>query len=159
MKYRKAPIIFVLALLTLFVIIQPAYASSVHVYPNDHLVLEAVSLFYTPVPDRHTEWVNEVCNRMTEGGCAYFTDRLEDTLWKSGQDIAFTSVVPGKVSGTLKDGSQVWRMEVAIYKTCHRPLKTCPSTKSDVYVHVIYDEAQEAWLLNRVLSGPILRGG
>jgi hypothetical protein len=93
---------------------------------------------------------------MTEGGCGYFTDHLESRLWQNGQDVALNSVVPGKVAATLNDGSQVWKAEVSIYKTCGTSMKNCPSIESDIYLHVVYDEAQGKWLLNRILYGPYI---
>jgi len=156
MKSLKAPIMFVLALLAAFVTASTAQASPTPDLPKDRQVLEAVSLIYAPMPDNRSGWLDAVCENMTEGGCGYFSDNLESMLWQSGQDIALNSVVPVPfgVVATLEDGSQVWKGEVSIYKTCGSALKNCPSLESDIYLHVVYDEAQDEWLLNRILYGP-----
>ena len=156
MKSLKSPIMFVLALLAAFVTASTAQASPTPDFPKDRQVLEAVSLIYAPMPDNRSGWLDAVCENMTEGGCGYFSDNLESMLWQSGQDIALNSVVPVPfgVVATLEDGSQVWKEEVSIYKTCGSALKDCPFIESDVYLHVVYDEAQDEWLLNRILYGP-----
>jgi hypothetical protein len=146
----------VLMLLAAFIVVPAAQASSTPDFPTDRHVLEAVSLIYAPMPDNRSGWLDVVCHRMTKGGCAYFTEHLESRLWHNGQDIALNSVVPGKVAATLNDGSQVWKEEVSIYKTCGDALKNCPSLESDIYLHVVYDEAQGKWLLNRILYGPYI---
>lgn len=158
MKSLKSPIMFVLALLAAFVTASTAQASPTPDLPKDRQVLEAVSLIYAPMPDNRSGWLDAVCENMTEGGCGYFSDNLESMLWQSGQDIALNSVVPvpfGAVA-TLEDGSQVWKEEVSIYKTCGDALKNCPALESDIYLHVVYDEAQDEWLLNRILYGPYI---
>jgi len=158
MKSLKSPIMFVLALLAAFVTASTAQASPTPDFPKDRQVLEAVSLIYAPTPDNRSGWLDAVCENMTEGGCGYFSDNLESMLWQSGQDIALNSVVPVPfgVVATLEDGSQVWKGEVSIYKTCGDALKNCPSLESDIYLHVVYDEAQDEWLLNRILYGPYI---
>ncbi len=157
MKNLKVPIMLVLVLLAAFIVVPTAQASSTPDFPKDRHVLEVVALIYAPTPDNHSGWLDSVCERMTEGGCGYFTDQLESRLWQSGQDVVLNSVVPGKVVATLEDGSQVWREEVSIYKTCGSALKDCPFIQSDIYLHVVFDEAQNKWLLNRVLYGPYIK--
>ena len=159
MKKLIVPIMLVLALLTAFISVPTAQASSTPDIPKDRHVLEAVSLLYGPTPDNRSGWQDAVCQRMTEGGCEYFTDHLESTFWQSGQDIALNSVVPDPfgVARTLEDGSQVWKEEVTIYKTCGSALKDCPFIQSDIYLHVVYDEMQHKWQLNRVLYGPYIK--
>jgi hypothetical protein len=156
-KNLKVPIMLVLVLLAAFIVVPTAQASSTPDFPKDRHVLEVVALIYAPTPDNHSGWLDSVCERMTEGGCGYFTDQLESRLWQSGQDVVLNSVVPGKVVATLEDGSQVWREEVSIYKTCGSALKDCPFIQSDIYLHVVFDEAQNKWLLNRVLYGPYIK--
>ena len=143
-------------LLAAFIVVPTAQASSTPDFPKDRHVLEAVALIYAPTPDNRSGWLDSVCERMTEGGCGYFTDQLESRLWQNGQDVALNSVVPGKVVATLDDGSQVWKAQLSIYKTCGSALKDCPSIESDIYLHVVYDEAQDKWLLNRILYGPYI---
>jgi len=153
MKNLKTSIMLVLALLTVFTLA----ASPMPDFPKDRYVLEAVSLIYAPTPNDHSGWLDAVCERMTEGGCGYFTDNLESNLWQNGQAVAFNSAVPAGVIATLDDGSQVWKAKVAIYQTCRSALKDCPSIESDLYLHVVYDEAQNKWLLNRLLYGPYIK--
>jgi len=155
-KNLKVPIMLVLMLLATFIVVPAAQASSTPDFPKDRHVLEVVALIYAPMPDDHSGWLDVVCHRMTEGGCGYFTDNLESNLWQSGQDVALNSVVPGKVVARLDDGSQVWKEEVSIYKNCGSALKDCPFIESDIYLHVVYDEAQDEWLLNRILYGPYI---
>jgi hypothetical protein len=159
MKNLKVSIKLVFFLLAVFIVVPTAQASAIvkdGIGLEDRHVLEAVALIYAPTPDNRLDWLDVVCQRMTEGGCGYFTDHLESRLWQNGQDVALNSVVPGKVAATLNDGSQVWKAEVSIYKTCGNSLKNCPSIESDTYLHVVYDEVQGKWLLNRVLYGPYL---
>jgi len=156
-KNLKVPIMLVLFLLTTFIVVPTAQASPTPDFPKDRHVLEAVALIYAPMPDDRSGWLEAVCQRMTEGGCGYFTDNLESNLWQKGQDVALNSVVPAGVVATLDDGSQVWKASVAIYKTCGSAWKDCPFIESDIYLHVVYDEAQAEWLLNRVLYGPYIK--
>jgi len=155
-KNLKVPIMTVLFLLV-FAVVSTAQASSTPDFPKDRHVLEAVALIYAPMPDDRSGWLDMVCHRMTEGGCAYFTENLESKFWQNGQNVALNSVVPGEVIATLDDDSQVWKAEVSIYKTCGDALKNCPYIESDIYLHVVYDEAQGKWLLNRVLYGPYIK--
>ena len=156
MKNLKVPIMLVLMLLAAFIVVPTVQASSIPDFQKERQVLEAVSLMYAPMPDDYSGWLDAVCHRMTEGGCAYFTEHLESRLWQNGQDVELNSVVPGKVAATLNDGSQVWKAEVSIYKNCGSALKDCPFIESDIYLHVVYDEAQDEWLLNRILYGPYI---
>jgi hypothetical protein len=55
---------------------------------------------------------------------------------------------------TLPDDSQVWKANISIFNTCLS--KDCPAIESDLYLHVVHDEAQDAWLLNRILYGPYI---
>jgi hypothetical protein len=123
--------------------------------PKERHVLEAIALIYAPM-DNRSDWLDAVCENMTEGGCGYFTDHLETRLWQNGQGVALDSAVPGNVVAALDNGSQVWKAAVSIYITCGAALKDCPSIESDIYLHVMYDEAQDKWLLNRVLYGPYI---
>ena len=157
MKNLKVPIKLVLMLLAVFIVVPTAQASPTSAFPKDRQVLEAVSLIYAPMPDNRSGWLEAVCQRMTEGGCGYFTDQLASSLWENGQDVALNSAWPIGVVATLNDGSQVWKAAVAIYKSCGEALKNCPSLESDLYLHVVYDEAQDKWLLNRVLYGPYIK--
>ena len=156
MKNLKVPILFILVLLAVLIIVPAAQASSTSDFPKDRQILEAISLIYAPIPENRSGWLEAICQRMTEGGCVYFTDQLESKLWQNGQDVALNSVVPGEVVATLDDGSQVWKAAVEIYKNCGDVLKNCPSSESDIYLHVVYNEAQDKWLLNRVLYGPYI---
>ncbi len=157
MKNLKVPIMTVLFLLVMFTVVSTAQASAIPDFSKERPVLEAISLLYAPTPDNHSSWQDSVCERMTEGGCGYFTDQLESRLWKSGQDIAFESAWSLRSIATLEDDSQVWKAAVVIYKNCgEAALKNCPSIQSDLYLHAVYDETQKKWLLNRVLYGPYI---
>jgi len=148
MKKLKRSIMLVLVLLSMFATTAAAQASSAPDFPKEHYVLEAISLLYAPTPDHRSDWNDAVCQRMTDGGCAYFRDQLESRLWQSGQGVTFNGVIPGKVIAALQDGSQVWKTEVAIQYQDH------PVIESDIYLHVVFDVEQDKWLLNRVLYGP-----
>ena len=146
----------VLVLLTVFALVTPAQAADIGIdLPKERHVLQAVVLIYAPTGNR-SDWRSTVCENMTAGGCGYFSDNLESTLWQSGQEIVFNSAWFEGVVATLDDGSQVWKAAVSIYKNCGAALKNCPSIESDIYLHVVYDAAQDKWLLNRVLYGPYI---
>ena len=161
MKKLKSSIMLVLVFLAMFVLIAPAQASPIasdgigQDSQKNRYVLQAVALIYAPM-DNYSDWLDTVCENMTEGGCGYFTDNLGSMLWQTGQDVALDSAWPVGVVATLDDGSQVWKAAIAIYKSCGDALKDCPSIESDIYMHVVYDEAQNKWLLNRVLYGPYI---
>jgi len=117
-------------------------------------VLEALSLMYAPTLDDQAGWADTVCQRMTAGGCEYFRENQADLLWQNGQNVAFNSVTPGEVAATLPDGSQVWKAHISIFNTC--ATKDCPAIESDLYLHLVHDGTQDAWLLNRILYGPYI---
>ena len=159
MKNIKVSIVLILVLLAVSVIVFPAQASLTvsdvitFEIPRENRVLMAVALMYAPTPEFHSYWRDAVCDFMTEGGCAYFTDNLESMLWQTGQGVTGDNASPIGVVAKLNDGSQVWKAGLTIYRNCGIP-KNCKTSESDVYLHVVYDEAQGKWLLNRVLYGP-----
>ena len=154
MKNVKVPIVLVLAM---FIFVSTAQAR-----PNANAGIEkramlAVAMMYAPTPQYHSYWLDAVCDQMTEGGCRYFTDNLESLFWQKGQIVTGDSAHLVGVAATLDDGSQVWKATVTAYKKCGVVfLKNCPFLESDIYLHVVYDETQRAWLLNRVLYGPYI---
>lgn len=117
-------------------------------------VLEALSKVYAPIPEDRTGWTETICQRMTAGGCEIFMETQADLIWQNGQEVEFNSVVPVGVAATLPDGSQVWKANISIFNACSS--KNCPAIESDLYLHVVHDEAQDAWLLNRILYGPYI---
>ncbi|MDO8752974.1 MAG: hypothetical protein Q7J80_03685 [Anaerolineales bacterium] len=163
MQNLKVPIMLVLVLLAVFVVVSPAQASPIagagigfDPQKESH-VWGAVVLMYAPMPDNHSNWLDAVCKNMTEGGCGYFTDNLESMLWQRGHGVVSASALPVAVVATLDDGSQVWKAAVAIHKNCGVVvLKNCQFIESDIYLLVVYDQAQGKWLLNRVLYGPYI---
>ncbi len=159
MKNIKVLIVLVLILLAMSAVVSPAYASPIardgiaFDIPKENRALRAVALMYAPTPEFHSYWRDAVCDQMTEGGCATFTDNLEAMLWQTGQGVTGDNASPLGVVAKLDDGSQVWKAALTIYRNCNVP-KDCQTSESDVYLHVVYDEAQGKWLLNRVLYGP-----
>ena len=117
--------------------------------------LEAVTTMYAPMHGMHSFWLDAVCERMTEGGCGYFTENLESILWQAGRDVTGDQAELIDVVATLDDGSQVWKAALTIYENCQLS-KNCTTSESDIYLHVVFDEAQGKWLLNRVLYGPYI---
>ena len=117
--------------------------------------LEAVVSMYSPMHGLHSLWLDAVCERMTEGGCGYFTENLESILWQSGQEVTGDQAELINVVAKLDDGSQVWKAALTIYENCQLSTN-CTTSESDIYLHVVYDEAQGKWLLNRVLHGPYI---
>jgi len=117
-------------------------------------ILGALSLMYAPTPEDRAGWAETVCQRMSAGGCAYFMDNQADLLWQNGQEVAFNSAIPVGVAATLPDGSQVWEAHISIFNAC--AAKDCPAIESDLYLHIVHDETQDAWLLNRILYGPYI---
>jgi hypothetical protein len=160
-KNIKVPIVLVLVLLAVSAVVSPAQArlnardGIAFDLPRENRVLMAVALMYAPTPDFHSYWLNTVCDQMTEGGCAYFTDNLESILWQTGQGVTGDNTQFIGVAAKLNDGSQVWKADLTIYRNCGVS-KNCKTSASDVYLHVVYDEAQGKWLLNRVLYGPYI---
>ena len=117
--------------------------------------LEAVVSMYAPMHGMHSFWLDAVCERMTAGGCGYFTENLESILWQAGKDVTGDQAALIDVVAKLDDGSQVWKAAMTIYENCQLS-KNCTTSQSDIYLHVVYDEAQGKWLLNRVLHGPYI---
>jgi hypothetical protein len=117
-------------------------------------VLEALSLMYVPTLEDRAGWAETVCQRMTTGGCEYFMENQVDLLWQNRQEVAFNSVTPVGVAATLPDGSQVWEVQISIFNVCAS--KACPAIESDLYLHLVHDETQDTWLLNRILYGPYI---
>ena len=117
--------------------------------------LEAVTTMYAPMHGMHSFWLDAVCERMTKGGCGYFTENLESILWQAGLDVTGDQAALIDVVAKLDDGSQVWKAALTIYENCQLSTN-CTTSESDVYLHVVYDEAQGKWLLNRVLYGPYI---
>jgi hypothetical protein len=117
-------------------------------------VLEALSMMYAPTLEDRVGWAKTVCQRMSAGGCAYFMENQADLLWQNGQNVEFNSVTPGEVAATLSDGSQVWKAQVVIFNAC--AVNDCPAIESDLYLHLVRDKTQDAWLLNRILYGPYI---
>jgi hypothetical protein len=150
MKTLKKTIMLVLVLLAVFTLA----ASPMPETQKDRQVLEALSLMYSPMSDNRSDWADAVCQRMTAGGCGYFMENHEPLLWQNTQDVAFNTVVLDGVVSTLQDGSQVWKAHISIQKAC--TLKDCPPIESDLFLHVVRDEAQGRWLLNRILYGPYI---
>jgi hypothetical protein len=117
-------------------------------------VLEALSLMYAPTLGDRAGWAETVCQRMTIGGCEYFTENQADRLWQNGQEVAFNSAIPVGVSATLPDGSQIWKAQISIFNACAS--KDCPAIESDLYLHLVYSNETNQWLLNRILYGPYI---
>lgn len=117
--------------------------------------LEAVVSMYSPMHGLQSFWLDAVCERMTEGGCGYFRENLESILWQAGQDVTGDQAALIDVVATLNDGSQVWKTALTIYENCQLSTN-CTTSESDIYLHVVFDEAQGKWLLNRVLYGPYI---
>ena len=122
---------------------------------DPHHALEAVVSMYAPMHGLHSFWLDVVCERMTAGGCGYFTENIESILWQAGQDVTGNHAAFVDVVATLDDGSQVWKAALTIYQNCQLS-KNCKTSESDIYLHVVFDEAQGKWLLNRVLYGPYI---
>jgi hypothetical protein len=160
-KNIKVSIVLILVLLAVSVIVSPTQASPIasdvttFEIPKENHALLAVVMMYAPTPEFHSYWRDAVCGFMTEGGCAYFTDNLESMLWQTGQGVTADNASPLGVVAKLDDGSQVWKAALTIYRNCGVS-KNCKTSESDVYLHVVYNEEQEKWLLNRVLYGPYI---
>lgn len=161
MKNIKVQIVLILVLLAMSTVVSPAYASPIindgvaFEIPKENHALMAVVMMYAPTPEFHSYWRDAVCDFMTEGGCAYFIENLEPMLWQTGQGVTGDNTQFIGVAAKLKDGSQVWKAALTVYRNCGVS-KNCKTSESDVYLHVVYDEAQGKWLLNRVLYGPYI---
>ena len=122
---------------------------------DPHHALEAVVSMYAPMHGLHSFWLDAVCERMTAGGCGYFRENLESILWQAGLNVTGDQAALIEVVAKLDDGSQVWKAALTIYENCQLSTN-CTTSESDIYLHVVYDEAQGKWLLNRVLYGPYI---
>ena len=122
---------------------------------DPHHALEAVVSMYAPMHGLHSFWLDAVCERMTAGGCGYFRENLESILWQAGLNVTGDQAALIEVVAKLDDGSQVWKAVLTIYENCQLSTN-CTTSESDIYLHVVYDEAQGKWLLNRVLYGPYI---
>jgi len=143
-----------LVLLSALLIVSSAHAQDDMDVDPRH-ALEAVVSMYAPMHGMHSFWLDAVCERMTAGGCGYFTENLESILWQAGKDVTGDQAALIDVVAKLDDGSQVWKAAMTIYENCQLS-KNCTTSQSDIYLHVVYDEAQGKWLLNRVLHGPYI---
>ena len=154
MKNIKVSIMLVLILLTTSLNVSSVQAQADMDVDPRH-ALEAVVSMYAPMHGMHSFWLDAVCERMTEGGCGYFTKNLESILWQEGQDVTGDQAELIDVVAKLDDGSLVWKAALTIYENC-QIAKNCTTSESDIYLHVVFDEAQGKWLLNRVLYGPYI---
>ncbi len=143
-----------LVLLSASLIVSSAHAQDDMDVDPRH-ALEAVVSMYAPMHGMHSFWLDAVCERMTAGGCGYFRENLESILWQAGQDVTGDQAALIDVVATLNDGSQVWKAALTIYENCQLSTN-CTTSESDIYLHVVFDEAQGKWLLNRVLYGPYI---
>ena len=154
MKKIKVLTMFILVLLSTSLNVSAAQAQDDMDVDPRH-ALEAVVSMYSPMHGLHSFWLDAVCERMTEGGCGYFTENLESILWQAGRDVTGDQAELIDVVATLDDGSQVWKAALTIYENCQLSTN-CTTSESDIYLHVVYDQAQGKWLLNRVLYGPYI---
>ena len=152
MKKIKVLTTLLLVLLSTSLLVSSAQAQNDMDVDPRH-ALEAVVSMYSPMHGLHSFWLDAVCERMTQGGCGYFTENLDSILWQAGQDVTGDQAELIDVVATLDDGSQVWKAALTIYQNCQLS-KNCTTSESDIYLHVVYDEAQGKWLLNRLLYGP-----
>jgi len=106
--------------------------------PADEPAMKSMTAIYSPSGER-AEWETQVCAGMTEKGCELFHAMFANPIWNSALNGKTSSVTFIEIAETLKDGSQVWKTEVADGET------TLP-----VYIHVTQNDAGQ-WLLNRVL--------
>lgn len=154
MKKIKVLTMLLLVLLSASLIVSSAHAQDDMDVDPRH-ALEAVVSMYAPMHGMHSFWLDAVCERMTAGGCGYFRENLESILWQAGQDVTGDQAALIDVVATLNDGSQVWKAALTIYENCQLSTN-CTTSESDIYLHVVFDEAQGKWLLNRVLYGPYI---
>jgi hypothetical protein len=151
---KSTTITMMIILLAIFSLAASPIANPMRESSKYRPVLEALSLMYAPPPEDRAGWAETVCQRMTAGGCEYFIGNQADLLWQNGQEVAFNSVTPVGVTATLSDGSQVWKAQIFIFNACAS--KDCPAVESDLYLHLVRDETQDTWLLNRILYGPYI---
>jgi hypothetical protein len=154
MKKIKVLTMLFLALLSTSLIVSSAQAQD-DMDVDPHYALGAVTTMYAPMHGYHSFWLDAVCERMTEGGCGYFTENIETILWQAGKEVTGDQAALIDVVAKLDDGSQVWKAALTIYENC-QIAKNCKTSESDIYLHVVFDEAQGKWLLNRVLHGPYI---
>ena len=154
MKKIKVLTTLLLVLLSTSLLVSSAQAQNDMDVDPRH-ALEAVVSMYSPMHGLHSFWLDAVCERMTAGGCGYFRENLESILWQAGLNVTGDQAALIEVVAKLDDGSQVWKAALTIYENCQLSTN-CTTSESDIYLHVVYDEAQGKWLLNRVLYGPYI---
>ena len=106
--------------------------------PVNEPAIQSLTALYAPSGER-AQWEGQVCAGMTEQGCQLFHTLFANPIWNSALNGKTSSVTFIDIAETLKDGSQVWKTEVADGET------TLP-----VYIHVAQNDAGQ-WLLNRML--------
>lgn len=70
-----------------------------------------------PISGNQAEWLETVCQFMTEGGCAYFTANEADPAWFALKEInaAGTGVRFKQEVAHLTENLELWQVEVTVF--------------------------------------------
>jgi len=103
---------------------------------NNPPALKALAAIYAPTGDQ-ADWEKTVCLNTTPNGCDFFKFYYSASIWKSGVSGSDPHFI--EVAETLKDGSQIWRVNITI-KASIQPLFILVEKQKD-----------EQWYLARIL--------
>lgn len=109
----------------------------------------APSDVYVSFAGDQSEWLSIVCEQMTEGGCNYFTANEAAMAWAAQKELGITGAGINfeKKIVTLKDGLELWRLELVVFTLLDDGGQTF-----DVYATV--ETANGSRLIDRIVVAP-----
>ena len=109
--------------------------------PQDQPAMRAVTAMYSADPaSERSAWEDTVCSGMTLKGCSLFQAMYAPAIWAATTQKNEALAIMLHVAETLEDGSQIWKVSVAV-----------SDTPADIYIQVEADPSSGQWLLERVL--------
>jgi hypothetical protein len=109
--------------------------------PQDQPALRAVTAIYSADPaSERAGWEGTVCSGMTAKGCSLFQKMYAPAIWAATSQKNEAAAAFLEVADTLEDGSQIWRVSVAV-----------TAAPTDIYIQVEADPTSGQWLLDRIL--------
>jgi hypothetical protein len=109
--------------------------------PQGQPAMRAVSAMYSADPaSERSAWEATVCSGMTVKGCSLFQAMYAPAIWAAATQKNEALAIMLQVAETLEDGSQIWKVSVAV-----------SDTPADIYIQVEADPTSGQWLLERVL--------
>ncbi len=109
--------------------------------PQAQPAMQAVTAMYSVDPaSERSAWEDKVCLGMTAKGCSVFRAMYAPAIWAGATQKNETVATMLQVADTLEDGSQIWKVSVAV-----------TAAPTDIYIQVAADPTSGQWLLERVL--------